>query len=93
MMLCLFPDICLQPGTIGGIEADSFVSDDPLDPLDTVDRGCNGTGVPEKVATRTLPSGSCAFSFCFGGSKRQRSNDVNGFPFFAVIEMGFYYID
>ncbi|XP_040044477.2 gasdermin-E [Gasterosteus aculeatus] len=51
-------DICLQPGTIGGIEADSFVSDDPLDPLDTVDRGCNGTGVPEKVATRTLPSGS-----------------------------------
>ncbi|XP_037330360.2 gasdermin-E-like isoform X2 [Pungitius pungitius] len=46
-------DICLQPGTIGGIEADSFASWPSDDPLDMVDRGCNG----EKVATRTPPSG------------------------------------
>ncbi|XP_068432041.1 gasdermin-E-like [Clinocottus analis] len=53
-------DICLQPGTIGGIEADSPVSwpshDDPT--WDTVDGGCNGKMVPVKVALSALPNGS-----------------------------------
>ncbi|KAM8840512.1 gasdermin-E-like isoform 2-T2 [Spinachia spinachia] len=51
-------DICLQPGTIGGIEADSSVSRPYDDPLDVVDRGCNGKMVPEKVAPRTPENGS-----------------------------------
>ncbi|XP_068567079.1 gasdermin-E-like [Cebidichthys violaceus] len=46
--------ICLQPGTIGGIEADSPSHDF----LDTVDGGCNGKMVPEKVALSALPNGS-----------------------------------
>ncbi|KAK9537099.1 hypothetical protein VZT92_005766 [Zoarces viviparus] len=51
-------DICLQPGTIGGIEADSPESWPSHDSLDTVDGGCNGKMVPEKVALSELPNGS-----------------------------------
>ncbi|XP_034401904.1 gasdermin-E-like [Cyclopterus lumpus] len=51
-------DICLQPGTIGGIEADSPVPWPSHDSLDTVDEGCNGKMVPLKVALSALPNGS-----------------------------------
>ncbi|XP_031710053.1 gasdermin-E-like [Anarrhichthys ocellatus] len=51
-------DICLQPGTIGGIEADSPVSWPSHHSLDMVDGGCNGKMVPEKVALSELPNGS-----------------------------------
>lgn len=50
-------DICLQPGTIGGIEADSPVAWSSHDSLDTVDEGCNGKMVPVNVALSALLNG------------------------------------
>ncbi|XP_028454230.1 gasdermin-E [Perca flavescens] len=47
-------NICLQPGSIGGIEADSLESWPSQDSLDKVDGKCNG----EKVPLSALQNGS-----------------------------------
>ncbi|XP_044027059.1 gasdermin-E-like [Siniperca chuatsi] len=52
-------DICLQPGAIGGFEADSHLMSWPsLNSLNTVDGKCNGEKVPEKVPLSALQNGS-----------------------------------
>lgn len=50
--------ICLQPGTIGGIEQDSPVSWPSHDFLDEVDGKRNGAKAPEKVPVNALQNGS-----------------------------------
>lgn len=58
MMLCVFSDICLQPGTIGGIEADSTERSWPShDSLNTVDGRCH----EEMVPLSALLNGLCLF--------------------------------
>ncbi|XP_035537455.1 gasdermin-E-like [Morone saxatilis] len=50
-------DICLQPGTIGGIESDSTVLSWPsYDSLNMVDGKCNGKA-PEEVPSSALQNG------------------------------------
>lgn len=52
-------DICLQPGTIGGIEADSTELSWPShDSLSMVDGKCNGEKAPEKGPLSVLQNGS-----------------------------------
>ncbi|XP_041811778.1 gasdermin-E-like [Chelmon rostratus] len=52
-------DICLQPGTIGGIEADSTVLSWPShESLSMVDGKCNGEKVQEKGPSGALQNGS-----------------------------------
>ncbi|KAM6974435.1 gasdermin-E-like [Tautogolabrus adspersus] len=51
-------DICLRPGTIGGIEADSPVTTPSHDFLDTVDGKCNGHKAPETVPSSASQNGS-----------------------------------
>ncbi|XP_070841225.1 gasdermin-E-like [Chaetodon trifascialis] len=52
-------DICLQPGTIGGIESDSTELSWPShDSLSMVDGNCNGEKAPEKGPLRALQNGS-----------------------------------
>lgn len=70
-----FSDVCLQPGTIGGFEADSSAiscpSPDPSN--DIVDGKFNGEHHPEKVPLRAQQNGLCPFNvvkmslsfFCF----------------------------
>ncbi|XP_029298310.1 gasdermin-E-like [Cottoperca gobio] len=48
-------DICLQPGTIGGIEADSHGSLLSHDSLDTVDGKCNGSQEMDLSPLAELP--------------------------------------
>lgn len=58
MLLCAFSDICLQPGSMGGIEADSWPSHDHMD---EVDDKCNG----EKAPLSALQNGLCPFIHTF----------------------------
>lgn len=52
-------DICLQPGTIGGIESDSTELSWPShDSLSMVDGNCNGEKAPEKGLLSALQNGS-----------------------------------
>lgn len=51
-------NICLQPGSIGGIEQDSPMSWPSHDSLDMVDSIRNGEKVPEKVPLSALQNGS-----------------------------------
>ncbi|XP_034747089.1 gasdermin-E-like [Etheostoma cragini] len=51
-------NICLQPGLMGGIEADSPESWPSFDSLDEVDGRCNGHKVPKKVPLGALQNGS-----------------------------------
>lgn len=55
MMLCAFSDICLQPGTTGGIE-----SDFPIPSLDVTDGKCNG-----KKSHSAVHNGACPFICIF----------------------------
>lgn len=58
VMLCVFSDICLQPGTIGGIEADSTEMSWPSHvSLNTVDGRCH----EEMVPLSALLNGLCPF--------------------------------
>lgn len=47
---CVFPDLCLQPGTIGGFEADSSASSGPSyeSGFNMVDGKCNGNMSQDK---------------------------------------------
>ncbi|XP_054462478.1 gasdermin-E-like [Anoplopoma fimbria] len=51
-------NICLQPGTIGGIESDAPESWPSPDSFDMMDGGSNGKMVPLKVALSELLNGS-----------------------------------
>lgn len=64
MMLCVFSDICLQPGTIGGFEADS-TSLPSHDSLDMVDGKSHRENVPEKVRLDALQNALCSFIHTF----------------------------
>ncbi|CAK6949699.1 gasdermin-E-like [Scomber scombrus] len=50
--------ICLQPGTIGGFEADTGESFSSHDSFNTVDGKCNDESIPEKAPFGTLLNGS-----------------------------------
>lgn len=66
VVVCVFSDICLQPGTIGGIEADTPASWPSHDSLNVVDGKCNGEKVPEKVPLSALQNGLCPLIHTFG---------------------------
>lgn len=61
MMFCAFSDICLQPGTTGGIESDSTILSMPShDSLDVTDGKCNG-----KKSHSVVHNGACPFNCVF----------------------------
>lgn len=66
MMLCVFSDVCLQPGTTGGIESDSTILPMPShESLDVMDGKCNGKKSPETVSHSVAHNGACPFNCTF----------------------------